>query len=147
MLGYLDDPGLTEAAFQDGFFRTGDIAMQLAEGQVELVGRSKEIVSRGGNKVAPQEVDNLLGSHAEIAAALSAGAPHEILGEALHSVVVPRAGCTPDPAALRAWLAERLERYKLPETIQVVDALPTGSTGKVSRALLREQLVARSASS
>lgn len=146
MLGYLDDPGLTETAFQDGFFRTGDIAVQHAGGQVELVGRSKEIVSRGGNKIAPQEVDNLLGSHAEIAAALSVGAPHKSLGEALHSVVVPRAGCTPDPAALRAWLAERLERYKLPDTIEVVDALPTGSTGKASRALLRERLMARSAS-
>ena len=143
MLGYLDDTGLTEAAFQDGFFRTGDIAVQHAGGQVELVGRSKELVSRGGQKIAPQEVDNLLGSHAEVAAALSAGAPHESLGEALHSVVVARAGCTPDPAALRAWLAERLERYKLPDTIEVVDALPTGSTGKASRALLREHFNGR----
>lgn len=146
MLGYLDDPALTEAAFQDGYFRTGDIAVRHAGGELELVGRSKEIVSRGGNKIAPQEIDTLLGSHPEIAGALSAGAPHASLGEALHSVVIARAGCLPDPAALRAWLADRLERYKLPDTIEVVDALPTGSTGKASRALLREQLIARAAS-
>lgn len=143
MLGYLDAQALTEAAFQNGFFRTGDMAVQHEAGQVELVGRSKEIVSRGGLKIAPQEVDNLLGSHPEVAAALSAGAPHDSLGEVLCSVVVPRAGCTPDPAALRTWLADRLERYKLPDTIEIVDALPTGSTGKASRALLREQLVNR----
>lgn len=145
MLGYLDAQAMTAAAFQDGYFRTGDIAVQHEAGQVELVGRSKEIVSRGGLKIAPQEVDNLLGSHPEVAAALSAGIPHDSLGEVLHSVVVPRAGCAPDPAALRAWLAERLERYKLPDTIEIVDALPTGSTGKASRALLRERLLNRAA--
>lgn len=143
MLGYLDAPALSEAAFQDGYFRTGDLAVQHVAGQVELVGRSKEIISRGGQKVAPQEIDTLLGSHPEVAAALSTGVPHASLGEVLHSVVVPRAGCAPDPAALRDWLAKRLERYKLPERIESVQALPVGSTGKASRALLREMLMTK----
>lgn len=142
MLGYLDDPALTAASFEDGFFRTGDIAALRPNGCVELIGRSKEIVSRGGNKIAPQEIDHLLGSHPDVAGALSAGVPHPRLGEALYTVVVLRAGSNLTPEALQHWAAERLERFKLPDVIVIEDALPTGSTGKASRALLRERAMA-----
>ena len=133
MLGYLDDPQLTEASFVDGYFKTGDLARQNAQGLVELIGRAKDMISRGGVKIAPLEVDHLLAEHPDVAAALCAGVPDERLGEAIHAVVVPRQGAALDPEALRAWLAARTERYKVPEVFYVRSALPAGATGKADR--------------
>src|SRR4029077_20479434 len=92
MLGYLDDPQLTEASFAEGYFKTGDLGRLTSQGFVQLVGRAKDIVSRGGHKLAPLEIDNLLAEHPDVAAALCAGVPDEPLGEVIHAVVVPRAG-------------------------------------------------------
>jgi acyl-CoA synthetase (AMP-forming)/AMP-acid ligase II len=133
MLGYLDDPGLTKNSFADGYFRTGDLARLTAEGFVQLVGRAKDIVSRGGHKIAPLEIDNLLAEHPDVAAALCAGVPDERLGEVIHAVVVPRAESRLDPAALREWLLARTERYKIPDVFHIRDSLPVGSTGKADR--------------
>jgi long-chain acyl-CoA synthetase len=133
MLGYLDDPDLTQASFADGYFKTGDLARLTADGFVQLVGRAKDIVSRGGHKIAPLEIDNLLAEHPDVAAALCAGVPDDRLGEVIHAVVVPRAGCQLDDAALRAWLLARTERFKVPDVFHVRDALPVGSTGKADR--------------
>jgi long-chain acyl-CoA synthetase len=133
MLGYLDDPALTDAAFADGFFRTGDLARLRDDGRVELIGRSKEIVSRAGHKIAPLEIDALLSEHPDVSAALAAGVPDPQVGERLHVVVVPRPGTSLNEAALRAWAAERIERYKLPDIIHFRDALPLGRTGKADR--------------
>jgi acyl-CoA synthetase (AMP-forming)/AMP-acid ligase II len=133
MLGYLGDPQLTEASLVDGYFRTGDLARLNAHGFVELIGRAKDMISRGGIKIAPLEIDHLLAEHPDVAAALCAGVPDERLGEVIHAVVVPRQGCTVDVESLRAWLATRTERYKVPEVFYVRDALPAGSTGKADR--------------
>lgn len=133
MLGYLDNPALTEAAFADGFFRTGDLARLRDDDRLELVGRAKEIVSRAGHKIAPLEIDVLLGEHPDVAAALTAGVPDPQVGERLHAVVVARPGASLNEAALRAWAAERIERYKLPDAFHIRDALPLGRTGKADR--------------
>ena len=138
MLGYLDDPALTSGSFNDGYFRTGDLARLRPDGRVEIVGRLKDIISRGGNKIAPAEIDALLCSHPDVAAALCAGVPDARLGEAIHAVVVPRANAALTPEALRRWAAERIERYKVPDAIYLRDALPLGSTGKVARAGVAE---------
>ena len=143
MAGYLDDPALTGLAFIEGYYKTGDLAKQMPDGAVALVGRLKELVSRGGNKIAPQEIDDILSSHPAVAASLSAGLPDARLGEALHSAVVLAAGDEITPMALRSWLAERTERFKLPDTITIMDALPTGPTGKASRAELKRILVSQ----
>ena len=100
MLGYLDNPELTHASFDGDYFRTGDLARMTARGYVELVGRAKDIISRGGNKIAPLEIDNLLEQHPDVAAALCAGIPDERLGEVVHAVIVPRAGADLDAVAL-----------------------------------------------
>ena len=133
MLGYLDNPDLTAAAFDDGFFRTGDLARLTADGAVALIGRAKDIVSRGGNKIAPLEIDNLLAEHPEIAAALCAGVPDERLGEIMHAVIVPRPGSRLEAGALRDWLLARTERFKVPDVFHFRDALPAGSSGKADR--------------
>ena len=133
MLGYLDNPELTAAAFDDGYFRTGDLARLRADGAVALVGRAKDIISRGGNKIAPLELDNLLAEHPDIGAALCAGVPDERLGEVIHAVIVPRAGVRLEASALRDWLVQRTERFKVPDVFHFRDALPAGPSGKADR--------------
>jgi len=133
MLGYLDAPGLTAESFSDGYFRTGDLARKTSGGRVQLVGRSKDIVSRGGIKIAPLEIDNLLCEHPGVAAALCAGVPDERLGEVIHAVIVCRPGTTIDADILRAWMLERTERFKVPDVFHFRDALPAGATGKADR--------------
>ncbi|MFG1397104.1 class I adenylate-forming enzyme family protein [Roseixanthobacter pseudopolyaromaticivorans] len=133
MLGYLDNPTLTQDSFRDGHFRTGDLARLRSDGFVEIVGRIKEIISRGGNKIAPAEIELMLLQHPDVAHALCAGVPDPRLGEAVHAAVVPRAGSALEGQALKAWCAERIERFKVPDTIHLVDALPTGPTGKAWR--------------
>jgi acyl-CoA synthetase (AMP-forming)/AMP-acid ligase II len=143
MLGYLDDPDLTRASSVDGYFRTGDLARLTPSGNVALIGRAKDIVSRGGHKIAPLEIDNLLAGHPDVAAALCAGVPDERLGEVIHAVVVPRAGARLDGAALRDWLLARTERFKVPDVFHVRDALPVGSTGKADRRAVAALAVAK----
>jgi acyl-CoA synthetase (AMP-forming)/AMP-acid ligase II len=133
MLGYLDQPELSAAAYADGYFRTGDLARLDENGHVVLVGRSKEIISRGGIKIAPLEIENLLCEHPDVAAALCAGVPDAQLGETVHALVVPRSGARIDENALRAWMLARTERFKVPDTFLFADALPVGPTGKLDR--------------
>src|SRR5262249_62111789 len=115
MLGYLDAPEQTRAAREDGYFRTGDLARMRSDGRVELVGRSKDIVSRGGIKIAPLEIDNILAEHPDIAAALSAGVPDERLGEVIHAVVVLRPLAVLRAHALRPWVLPRTQPLKGPD--------------------------------
>jgi acyl-CoA synthetase (AMP-forming)/AMP-acid ligase II len=133
MLGYLDNLALTEASFDGGYFRTGDLARLTADGAVALIGRAKDIISRGGNKIAPLEIDNLLAEHPDIAAALCAGVADERLGEVIHAVIVARAGARLDAAALRDWLLARTERFKVPDVFHFRDVLPSGASGKADR--------------
>jgi len=133
MLGYLDNLALTEASFDGGYFKTGDLARMTADGAVALIGRAKDTISRGGNKIAPLEIDNLLAEHPEIAAALCAGVPDERLGEVIHAVIVTRAGARLDAKTLRDWLLTRTERFKVPDVFHFRDALPSGSSGKADR--------------
>ena len=133
MLGYLDNPALTEASFEGGYFKTGDLARLTVDGAVALIGRAKDIISRGGNKIAPLEIDNLLAEHPDIAAALCAGVADERLGEVIHAVVVPRAGTHLDTSELRDWLLARTERFKVPDVFHFRYALPAGASGKADR--------------
>ncbi len=138
MRGYLDAPELTRSAFADGYFRTGDQARIRADGRVELIGRLKELVNRGGVKISPLEVERAFAQHPDIAAVLAAGIPDAQTGESLVLAIVPRAGAAIDTAEVLRWAASRLERSKLPGRIIVADELPTGRTGKADRAALRE---------
>jgi long-chain acyl-CoA synthetase len=141
MLGYLDQPELTAASYENGFFRTGDLARLDNRGRVALIGRSKEIISRGGIKIAPMEVENLICEHPDIAAALCAGIPDDRLGQTVHALVVPRRGVKVDARALREWMLSRTERFKVPDNFIFKDALPVGPTGKVDRRAVASLIV------
>ena len=139
MNGYLDDPELTRAAFADGYFRTGDLARARSDGRVELAGRIKDLINRGGAKVSPLELDHLLAQHPAVAAALTAGVPDPIMGERIHALVVPRSNSGIDEKELREWIAARVEKFKWPDVYHFGDQLPIGRTGKVDRGALRDQ--------
>lgn len=133
MHGYLDEPEMTEAAYSEGFFRTGDLARLRTGGRVELIGRRKDMISRGGLKIAPLELDALFAGHPGVAAALCGSVPDKVRGEAIHLLVVPVEGATVTGEQLQEWAALRIERYKLPDAIHFVDELPVGRTGKMDR--------------
>ncbi|SAK83209.1 feruloyl-CoA synthetase [Caballeronia calidae] len=141
MSGYLDEPGLTQAAFSDGWFRTGDLAQRETDGQVRLMGRSKELISRGGNKVTPMEVERALKQYDAVCDCMVVGAPDDILGERIHALIVPNSGCAIEADPLRAFLSTRLDRFKMPDFIYIADALPIGRTGKADRRELRNMIL------
>lgn len=140
MNGYLDAPALTAAAFQDGWFRTGDMARVREDGVVELAGRAKELISRGGNKVSPLELEQIFAAHPDVAAAMAAGAADPILGERIHVLVVPRPGRVMTEESLRAHAAARLPKFRQPDAYHFAESLPLGRTGKADRGALKAML-------
>jgi len=140
MNGYLDAPELTAAAFQDGWFRTGDMSRAREGGVVELVGRAKELISRGGNKVSPLELEQVFAAHPDIAAAMAAGAADPILGERIHLLVVPRPGRDLTEQALREHAASHLPKFRQPDVYHIADTLPLGRTGKADRGTLKAMI-------
>ncbi|MCU1449360.1 MAG: Acyl-CoA synthetase (AMP-forming)/AMP-acid ligase, partial [Acidimicrobiales bacterium] len=136
MSGYWNDPAATAAAFTpDGSVRTGDLGWVDEHGRLHLAGRSKEMYVRGGYNVYPMEVEAVLAEHPSVASVAVVARPDDVMGEVGVAVVVPR-GDPPTLEALRAYAAERLAAYKLPEELRVVDALPLTSMDKVDRRAL-----------
>jgi long-chain acyl-CoA synthetase len=130
MSGYLDEPGLEPIV--DGWLATGDLARERDPGVVEIGGRKKELIYRGGHKIAPLEVEFACTAHPKVAAALAVGRPDPRLGQRIHALVVPR-GPGLAAAELRAFLADRLDKYKQPDVLYFAAELPAGRTGKADR--------------
>jgi acyl-CoA synthetase (AMP-forming)/AMP-acid ligase II len=131
--GYLDAPELNRTAFVDGWFRTDDLGRLDEEGYLVLVGRKKELINRGGEKLSPAEVDAALMRHSDIIEAAAYSVPHPRLGEDVAADVVLRAGSTVSELQLRNFLRSHLALYKIPRRIRFVGRLPKGATGKVQR--------------
>ncbi len=142
MAGYLGDPALTAAAFSDGWFRTGDLAICDDDGFVSIVGRSKELIVRGGNKITPLEVERALCRCEGVAAAMVAAMPDAVLGQRIGALLVPDPGAALDAVAIRAQLASHLEKFKFPDQCFVGRELPTGRTGKIERGRLAAEIEA-----
>jgi long-chain acyl-CoA synthetase len=130
MNGYLDEPGLEP--IRDGWLATGDLARERDPGVVEIGGRKKELIYRGGHKIAPLEIESACSAHPKVAAALAVGRPDARLGQRIHALIVPRAPGL-GAAELRAFLAARLEKYKQPDVLYFAGELPAGRTGKADR--------------
>lgn len=142
MSGYEGDEAANKDAFVDGWFRTGDQGYLDADGYLFLTGRLKEMINRGGQKIAPREVDEALLAHPAVAEAVTFAAPHPTLGEDVAAAVVLRGGASITEQELRTFIAMRLADFKTPRRLLIRDALPTGPTGKVSRAGLAADLIA-----
>jgi 2,3-dihydroxybenzoate-AMP ligase len=134
--GYFRAPEHDARSFTaDGFYRTGDLVTQDADGYLTVVGRAKEQINRGGEKIAPAEVENHLRAHPDVLDASVVGEPDEYLGERALARVSPRPGATPPTAVvLRRFLRERgIAAYKIPDRFETVEALATTAVGKVDR--------------
>jgi acyl-CoA synthetase (AMP-forming)/AMP-acid ligase II len=132
-----DRPARDEA----GWLPTGDLGTRDEDGFVYLSGRADDVINRGGEKVFPQEVENVLLAHPAVRSAAVVAAPHDRLGQVPVALVTVDAGHGGElVATLHALCARRLARYKRPAGIEIAAALPTGPTGKVLRRRVREEL-------
>jgi acyl-CoA synthetase (AMP-forming)/AMP-acid ligase II len=145
MSGYWRDPEQTAGAFTaDGFVRTGDLGWIDDRGRLRLVGRSKEMYVRGGYNVYPVEVESVLSTHPDVAAVAIVPRPDPVMGEIGVAVVVARDAARPPALAdLRTFAADSVAAYKLPEAIEVVDALPLTAGEKVDRKALAEGIAGK----
>jgi acyl-CoA synthetase (AMP-forming)/AMP-acid ligase II/thioesterase domain-containing protein len=139
LTGYLDSDSDT-GAFQDGWLLTGDEGRLDADGYLFLRGRISERINRGGAMVAPADIDRALLAHPAVREAVSFPVPHPSLGEDLAAAVVVSTGQTADEAGLRRYLVDRLEPRQVPSRIVVIDAIPLGAAGKVSRSGMADAL-------
>lgn len=140
--GYLDDPEGTQAAFSDGWLRTGDLAVSHGPGAVTIVDRLKDIYISGGENVAPAEVERTLEQHPLVARAAVVGVPDRVWGERGLAFVALRPGCAVTVDELLAHCRDRLAGFKVPVRIEMVAELPRGALDKVARARLRRSAVA-----
>ena len=138
--GYLDAPEATAAAFRDGWFRTGDQGHVGPDGDIFLTARLKEIINRGGEKVAPREIDDVLLAHPDVVHAAAFAVPHPRLGEEVGAAVVLREGAQVTAPGLRVFAAGQLAAWKVPRRVVAVEEIPKGATGKLDRTLLAERL-------
>jgi acyl-CoA synthetase (AMP-forming)/AMP-acid ligase II/acyl carrier protein len=137
---YYNDAAATQSAFQDGWFRTGDLGYLDAEGYLFIVGRIKEIINRGGQKVAPAEVEEALLSHPDVVEAAVFSVPHRRLGADVAAAVVLRPDAKVSVKKLRDFARERLAGFKVPSQIQIVLEIPKGAGGKIKRGELAAAL-------
>jgi acyl-CoA synthetase (AMP-forming)/AMP-acid ligase II/acyl carrier protein len=140
MQGYENNPAANERAFINGWFRTGDQGYLDAEGYLFLTGRLKEIINRGGEKISPREVEEVLLDHPAVTQAVTFAIPHDTLGEEVAAAVVLREQAAVGVRDLQEFTATRLAEFKVPRRVIIVEELPTGSTGKVQRVGLAEKL-------
>ena len=129
--GYADGADLADRITSDGWFRTGDHASVDDDGFVWIEGRVSDMVNRGGMKVFPGEVQEVLLLHPQVADAAVVGVPDERLGEVPWAFVVPAGAAAPAPEALEAHCRVHLAPYKIPAGFEVIDALPRNEVGKV----------------
>ncbi len=140
MGGYENNPEANATAFIKGWFRTGDQGVLDADGYLSITGRLKEIINRGGEKISPREVDEILMEHDAVRQCVTFAVPHEMLGEDVAAAVVLREGAHADDKELRQFLATRLADFKVPRKILIVPEIPVGATGKLQRIGLAKKL-------
>ena len=138
--GYENNPKANAEAYSNGWFRTGDQGVMDEEGYLSITGRLKEIINRGGEKISPREVDEVLMDHPAVAQVVTFAVPHDKLGEDVAAAVVLREGITASEKELRDFAAIHLADYKVPRKILLLAEIPKGATGKLQRIGLAQKL-------
>ena len=138
--GYENNPDANAAAFVDGWFRTGDQGFMDSDGYLTITGRLKEIINRGGEKISPREIDEVLIDHPAIAQVVTFAMPHEKLGEEVAAAVVLAEGQVVRENEIREFATSRLADFKIPRKLVVLDEIPKGATGKLQRIGLAAKL-------
>ena len=138
--GYERNSEANLQSFIDGWFHTGDLGHLDSDGYLFVTGRIKEIINRGGQKISPREVDEILIDHPAVYQAAAFAVPNSRLGEDIAAAVVLSDGFSVMERELRAFVAERVADFKVPRRVLIVDEIPKGPTGKLQRADLAEKL-------
>jgi acyl-CoA synthetase (AMP-forming)/AMP-acid ligase II len=131
--GYENNPEANATSFTNGWFRTGDQGILDQAGYLRLVGRLKEMINRGGEKISPREIDEVLGAHPAVAEAVCFGVPHATWGEEVAAAVTLMPDTVATEAELLAYCKERLADFKRPKKIHIVETIPRTATGKIQR--------------
>jgi acyl-CoA synthetase (AMP-forming)/AMP-acid ligase II/acyl carrier protein len=139
-LGYQNHPEANEKAFKNGWFSTGDLGYLDSDGYLFLKGRIKEIINRGGEKISPREVDEVLLDHPAIDQVVTFAAPHTLLGEDVAAAVVLKPNQIVTEQEIQEFAAEKLADFKVPRVVLFLDEIPKGPTGKRQRIGLAEKL-------
>jgi acyl-CoA synthetase (AMP-forming)/AMP-acid ligase II len=139
-LGYKNNPKANADNWTNGWFRTGDQGVLDEDGFLTINGRLKEIINRGGEKVSPREVDDVLMEHPAVAMAVTFALPHDKLGEEVAAVIVLKEGASADARELRDFAGKSLAGFKVPREIYFRDEIPKGATGKLQRIGLAQKL-------
>jgi len=135
---YENNPEANAASFSNGWFRTGDLGTLDADGYLRLLGRIKELINRGGEKIAPREIDEALESHPVVKEAVCFGVPHSTWGEEVAAAVVLSQPVS--EKELMAYCRGRLAEFKIPKKVHIVESIPRTPTGKVQRRFVADQL-------
>jgi fatty-acyl-CoA synthase len=142
MAGYYNNPAATARAIDtEGWLHTGDLARRREDGNFRIVGRSKELIIRGGENIYPPEVEEFLHHHPSVAEVAVAGLPDARYGEVVAAWVVPRSGVTVTPDELRHYCHGQIAHFKIPQYIMIVQALPRTVTGKIRKHVLKETAI------
>ncbi|XP_057481116.1 probable CoA ligase CCL9 [Actinidia eriantha] len=141
--GYKNNPEANKSGFRFGWFHTGDLGFLDPEGYLHLVGRIKELINRGGEKISPIEVDAVLLSHLDIAQAVAFGVPDDKYGEEINCAVIPREGSDMDEAEVLRFCKKNLAGFKVPKKVFITDSLPKTATGKIQRRFVAEHFLAQ----
>ena len=131
--GYDNNPAANRENFVNGWFRTGDQGVMDEDGYLTITGRLKEIINRGGEKISPREVDEILLDHPAVSQAVTFAIPHDKLGEEVAAAVVLNDEETVSESEIRAFVAGYLAGFKVPKKVLILDDIPKGATGKVQR--------------
>jgi long-chain acyl-CoA synthetase len=140
MAGYLDDPLATRHVFRGGWLHTGDLGVLDADGRLAIVGRTKDLILRGGASIYPSEVEAAIALHPSVREVAVVGRPHDYYGEEVVAVVVARADVS--ASELDSWVRDRIARYKAPSHYAFAETLPRNASGKVLKRHLRDRLAA-----
>lgn len=140
--GYANNSEANAAAFHGGWFRTGDQGYLDEDGYLFITGRLKELINRGGEKIAPREIDDVLLAYPGVEQAVAFAVPHPSLGEDIAAAVVLKEGAPGSEASLREFALDRLPTFKVPSRIILVNDVPKGPTGKIQRIGLAGRLAA-----
>jgi fatty-acyl-CoA synthase len=142
MKGYWEDPERTrEAVDADGWMHTGDLATMDEDGYANIVGRSKDMVIRGGENLYPREIEEFLYAHPDVADVQVVGVPDDRYGEELVAWIIPRAGASPDRDEIASFCRGKIAHHKIPRYVKLTEAFPMTVTGKVQKYKLRDLAV------
>jgi len=140
--GYLNNPEANKTAFTaNGFFRTGDQGKLDKDGYVIITGRIKELINKGGEKISPIELDNVLACHPAVSEAVSFAIPDELYGQEVAVAIVLKSGQKLGVEELKSWVADKVAKFKVPKKVYFTDNMPKTATGKIQRRIVADTMM------